>query len=213
MITLTLDSAAVRRIVAPRMSSGRAKVAARSRTSDAELVAAMACGDRDALAALYDRYAGLLLATAARIVGTSGAEDLVHDVLVEAWQRAAGYEEARGSVRTWLLLRLRSRALDLCRREHRRPWEPLSPQGDRAAEGEGYGAQDPLSRVEQARARAAISRLSPSQRQIVELAYFGGLTMVEIAEALGIPIGTVKSRSSAALSRLRAALCGPGGER
>jgi len=67
--------------------------------------------------------------------------------------------------------------------------------------------------MDQARARAAMERLSASQRQIVELAYFGGLTMVEIAEELGIPIGTVKSRSSAALSRLRAALGEPGGGR
>ncbi|HRI11154.1 MAG TPA: sigma-70 family RNA polymerase sigma factor [Nannocystaceae bacterium] len=189
------------------MGSERAAVATWSLASDGELVAAIARGDSAALAALYDRHAALLLAVAARILGPHAAEDLVHDVLVEAWQRAATYDPARGSVRAWLLLRLRSRALDRCRRNQRRPSEPI----DRAAELGDPDVPDPLNRLEQARARDALGALTPNQREILELAYFTGMTMAEIAEHLGIPIGTVKSRTSAALGRLREALQAPRG--
>ncbi len=208
MYALALDPGArSRRIVVRPMGSERAAVATWSLASDGELVAAIARGDSAALAALYDRHAALLLAVAARILGPHAAEDLVHDVLVEAWQRAATYDPARGSVRAWLLLRLRSRALDRCRRNQRRPSEPI----DRAAELGDPDVPDPLNRLEQARARDALGALTPNQREILELAYFTGMTMAEIAEHLGIPIGTVKSRTSAALGRLREALQAPRG--
>ncbi|MCB9706745.1 MAG: sigma-70 family RNA polymerase sigma factor [Myxococcales bacterium] len=171
--------------------------------SDATLVAAMARGDQAALAVLYDRHAGLLLGAARRFLGsTAAAEDLVHDVLLEAWRRAASFDPGRGSVRTWLLVRLRSRALDRLRRGQRGRAALAALTATPATDAVG----DPERGSEAARAREALASLPEGHRQVLELAYFGGLTMSEIADALGVPIGTVKSRSAGALSKLRRAL-------
>lgn len=174
-------------------------------TSDSDLVAAMARGDGQALGILYDRYAPTLLATAVRLLGNQReAEDLIHDVLMEAWQKASDYDRARGSVRTWLLIRLRSRALDRWRRAGRirilamdeRTLDDVLPAP----------AGDPGQSVDHARVRRAVQELPETQRQALELAYFEGLSSSEIAERLTIPIGTVKSRTAAGMAKLRALL-------
>jgi RNA polymerase sigma-70 factor (ECF subfamily) len=176
--------------------------------SDPELVLAMASGDSDALAILYDRHGPLLLATAGRILGSPReAEDLVHDVLLEAWQKAGDYERARGSVRTWLLIRLRSRALDRWRRASRTRVETMEA---RHLEDLPARADDPGQSLDHARVRRAVLELSDPQRHVLELAYFEGLSATEISERLAIPVGTVKSRTAAGLARLRAALHDPG---
>lgn len=181
--------------------------------SDAELLSAMARGDSDALGALYDRYCPLLLATAVRILGgRREAEDLVHDVLMEVWQKSADYDPERGSVRTWVLVRLRSRALDRCRRAGRVRVETIedSTLDDLAPPG----GEEPGQRLDHARVRRAVQDLPETQRQVLELAYFEGLSASEIAERLTIPIGTVKSRTAAGLAKLRAAIHDePRGER
>lgn len=183
-------------------------MADRSRESDSELIAAMARGDRAGLSELYDRYAPLLLATAQRMLGTAvAAEDLVHDVLLEAWRRADTYDPERGSARTWLLVRLRSRALDRLRRERRSAAWILEVGKLPVDEESG----DPRRLSEHARVRKTLAALPPHQQEVLTLAYFGGLSMTEIAEALAIPIGTVKSRTAAALARLRLALNAPAG--
>ncbi len=170
----------------------------------------MARGDNAALGVLYDRHCPALLATALRILGdTREAEDLVHDVLLEAWQKAADYDRARGSVRTWLLVRLRSRALDRWRRAGRikiqtmeaRTVEELLPAL----------ADDPGQTLDHARVRRAVDELPEPQRRVLELAYFEGLSSTEVAEQLEIPIGTVKSRTAAGLAKLRAAMQDFGG--
>lgn len=177
--------------------------------SDPELVLAMASGDSDALAVLYDRHGALMLATAARILGGQReAEDLVHDVLLEAWQKAGDYERARGSVRTWLLVRLRSRALDRWRRASRTRVETMEAR--QLEDLLPARADDPGLSLDLARVRRAVLELPGSQRQVLELAYFEGLSASEIAERLAIPIGTVKSRTAAGLTRLRTALHDPG---
>ena len=177
-------------------------------TSDPDLVAAMARGDGQALGVLYDRHAPTLLATGVRILGNQReAEDLVHDVLMEAWQKAGDYDRARGSVRTWLLVRLRSRALDRWRRAGRikilameeRTLDDILPAP----------AADPGQSVDHARVRVAVQELPEAQRQVLELAYFEGLSSSEIAERLAIPIGTVKSRTAAGMAKLRSALDAP----
>lgn len=175
--------------------------------SDADLLAAMARGDSDALGDLYDRYSGLLLATAIRILGgRREAEDLVHDVLMEVWHRCADYDPDRGSVRTWILIRLRSRALDRCRRAGRMRVETLE---DRTLDDFGPATgDDPGQGLDHARVRRTLAELPPAQRQVLELAYFEGLSASEIAEHLAIPIGTVKSRTAAGLAKLRAAIHG-----
>lgn len=178
---------------------------------DAALVAGIAEGDRVALARLYNRYAPTLLAVGQRMLGgPREAEDLVHDVFIEAWRRASSYDPRRGSVRAWLLVRLRSRALD---RRRARSGQPISIDSvarleERAAEGE-----DPALAPDRAAVRRALETLSIEQRAVLELGYFQGLSTSEIALRTGAPIGTVKSRLATALARLRAGLNPGGAER
>jgi RNA polymerase sigma-70 factor, ECF subfamily len=177
-------------------------------TSDPDLVVAMARGDGQALGVLYDRYCPTLLATAIRVLGNQReAEDLVHDVLMEAWQKAGDYDRARGSVRTWLLVRLRSRALDRWRRAGRIRVETME---DRTLDDYlPAPAGDPGQSIDHARVRRAVQDLPEPQRLVLELAYFEGLSSTEIAERLAIPVGTVKSRTAAGLAKLRAAIHDP----
>jgi RNA polymerase sigma-70 factor (ECF subfamily) len=180
--------------------------------SDPELVVAMARGDNSALGVLYDRHCGSLLATAVRILGSQReAEDLVHDVLLEAWQKAGDYDRARGSVRTWLLVRLRSRALDRWRRAGRIRTQTMEARTlDDVLPALG---DDPGQTLDHARVRLAVRELPEPQRRVLELAYFEGLSSTEVAEQLAIPIGTVKSRTAAGLAKLRAAMHDTGAAR
>ena len=176
---------------------------------DARLVAALADGDRGALGELYDRFAAQMLGLATRILGNRrDGEDLVHDVFLEAWQRARSYDPARGSVRAWLLLRVRSRAIDRARAlasARRFAMVETAAGSDTRAEPEpGLGG-------DRERARAALEALPEAQRRVVELCYFEGCSGRDVAERLGIPIGTVKSRLFAAMKGLRAAFDAGGG--
>ena len=172
---------------------------------DAELVVALARGDRAALAALYDKYAPFLMSLAMRVVrDRREAEDLLHDVFLEVWRSAVDYDPARGRVRTWLAVRMRSRALD--RQKSARISRRAGDESvlDRV---ESEGAAGSIERgPDQQRVRAALGALSGEQRRIVELAYFDGLSCSEIAAAIAVPIGTVKSRMAAAMAKLRAAV-------
>ena len=169
---------------------------------DAVLVAAMAAGDRAALATLYRRYGGLMLSIAMRIVGERNqAEDLLHDVFLEAWRSAKDFDPQRGSVRTWLAIRVRSRSLDV-----RKSARVSRNAGDTGLDALSSNA--PLPSPDHERVRAALASLSSEQRRVVELAYFEGLSCSEIAARLSVPIGTVKSRLAAGLRRLREALGG-----
>ena len=166
---------------------------------------AIALGDTHALAALYDRHAPLMLGLARRIVGGKPeAEDIVHDVFIEAWRRAADYDENRGSVKAWLLLRTRSRAIDF------RKSAGVSrtvPAGDGAwlsalVDPRGDDSEAP----DRSQLRRVVAALNVEQREVLLLGYFEGLSSSEISTRMGIPIGTVKSRVAAALSALRLAL-------
>jgi RNA polymerase sigma-70 factor (ECF subfamily) len=180
--------------------------------SDPELAAAMARGDSHALGVLYDRYAPVMLATAVRILSNQReAEDLVHDVLLEAWQRASDYDRTRGSVRTWLLIRLRSRALDRLRRAARIKTQTMEART--IDESLPALTEDPGESVDHARVRLALHSLPEPQRRVLELAYFEGLSSTEVADILAIPIGTVKSRTAAGLAKLRAAMHDAGSPR
>jgi RNA polymerase sigma-70 factor (ECF subfamily) len=169
---------------------------------DIDILRRIAGGEKDALGVLYDRHAGVMLALGVRVIGVRReAEDLLHDVFLEAWRHAGDYDPRRGSVKTWLLLRMRSRCLDRVRshgfsRTDALPVEPMRS-----------GAVERVERnIDGARAKALLDSLPPGQREVLELGYFQGLSFSEIAEALGIPIGTVKSRVSAAMVKLRADL-------
>lgn len=163
-------------------------------------------GDTRALAELYDRYTPLLYPVAYRIVRSAAdAEDALQEVWLQVWKRAATYDPRRGTVAAWLLTVARSRALDRYRSMSSRRVaeaavdpEPVLPPvdpGARAAQGQ-WGE----------RVRAALAELPAQQRQVLEIAYFQGLSQSEIATRLAAPLGTVKSWTRQALARLREVL-------
>jgi RNA polymerase sigma-70 factor (ECF subfamily) len=148
------------------------------------------------------------LAIGRRILGDRReAEDLLHDVFIEVWRQAADYDESRGTVRAWLLMRMRSRALD------RRKAAAFSKRADlpapdaiAAAVGDSHSGEDPELGADRDAVRRALAELPAEQRQVLELGYFEGLSSSEIAERVRAPIGTVKSRVAAALTKLRQGL-------
>jgi RNA polymerase sigma-70 factor (ECF subfamily) len=170
--------------------------------TDGRLVEAIGTGDVEALGTLYDRHAPAMLGLALRILGHAGdAEDLVHDVFIEAWQRMRSYDARRGTIRAWLLVRARSRALDRLRilrlaRETGRTYA-LSTGRSLAA------SSDAERLLEWKQAVALLEGLSALQREVLDLFYFQGLSAREIAERLGVPGGTAKSRLAGALDALR----------
>ena len=171
---------------------------------DAELVAAIAGGDRKALAALYQRFAPSLMAVGQRILcERREAEDLLHDVFLEVWRQAAQFDPARGTVRAWLLMRMRSRSLDRRKSAGFSRVVSLEEQRDEArASGDDTLAPDRNA------VRKALADLPEEQRLVLELGYFEGLSSTEIATRLSVPVGTVKSRVAAGLAKLRIGLGG-----
>jgi RNA polymerase sigma-70 factor (ECF subfamily) len=187
-------------------SIGQAAEGAGERSGDGDevLITAIVAGDRGALARLYDRYAPTLLAVGKRMLGNRReAEDLVHDVFLESWRRAGDYDPARGTVKTWLLVRLRSRALD---RHRAASGAPISIDGSGRVDEPVAEGEDPALAPDRAAVRRALAALSDEQRTVLELGYFHGLSSSEIALREGLPIGTVKSRVATALAKLRAGL-------
>jgi RNA polymerase sigma-70 factor (ECF subfamily) len=168
---------------------------------DEALPALVARGDEQALAALYDRFGRVAYGVAFRVLRDQAlAQDAVQDAFLAAWRTAASFDPARGKVSTWLLTLVHRRAVDVVRREDRRRAGPL----DDAPVASGDATDERAEVREQRRAvQAALAQLAPEQREALELAYYGGLTQSELAERLGVPLGTVKSRMFAALSRLR----------
>ncbi|HLY13892.1 MAG TPA: sigma-70 family RNA polymerase sigma factor [Candidatus Limnocylindrales bacterium] len=197
---------------------------------DAGLVRAVASGSEDALVQLYDRYAGAVYATARRLTTDRGlAEDVVQETFLALWNRAEQYDPAMGSLPAWLLTIARNRTIDRLRALGRRPpTVPVSDvalpdEGDTAAlerliaGGEVVGAGQPvmgpaalLAETELRTSLAeALAELPDVERAVLVLAYRDELSQSEIAERLGWPIGTVKTRTRRALLRMRNAL-GPG---
>lgn len=166
------------------------------RDGEEALVARARRGEQSAFAALYDAHAGRMLGMARRLLGTPhAAEDLVHDVFIEAWRALESYDPARGSVGAWLGARLRSRAIDRLRRVRRSP--------ESGASVEASATEDMERKVDAGRLPDWLAELPAPQRQAVALAYLGGLTAKEIAESQGVPEGTVKARISRGLAKLR----------
>lgn len=177
-------------------------------TDDLALVRRAAAREEAALAELYDRYSPLLLAVARRILGATGdAEEVLQEAFFQAWLQADRYDPGRSSVSTWLVLIARSRALDRLRARQTR---------ERAAEAAGQEppARDPssggdghvLHAERRRRVRGALSELPPEQREVLDLAFFGGLSQSEIAAQTGTPLGTVKTRALLGMKKLRQAL-------
>ncbi len=172
---------------------------------DEQVIAALAARDLAALAALYDRYGRIGYALAYRILGESeGAEDVVHDAFLAAWRGAPGYRRDRGNVRGWLLSIVHHRAIDVLRRKTAFRPAPLEAAEDRPDEADTAG--EAVRNLERAGVREALVALPAAQRKTIELAYFGGYTQVELAEIMGVPLGTVKGRMRIGLQKMRRAL-------
>jgi RNA polymerase sigma-70 factor, ECF subfamily len=169
--------------------------------ADDTLIVEVARGDRVALSHLYDRYVGVMSALALRILGNErDTEDLIHDVFVEVWQRAGDFDPSRGSVKTWLLVRVRSRCLDRKKSPSVKRRRAMPDDDDVV----GVDARDHAEvALDGQRLREALEMLPADQRGVLVLGYFEGLSSSEIAARLDIPIGTVKSRVSAAMMKLR----------
>lgn len=178
----------------------------------AALIRKMAAGDGAAFAPFYDRYAPLVYPLILRIVREPAeAADVLQDVFWEIWQRAADYDPGRGTPEAWVVMRARSRAIDRVRAARRRGETFVALPVEDAASLPGEPAPDPAERVEERRTvEGALERLPEAQREVIELAYYAGLTQTEIAERLKQPLGTVKTRLRLGLARLREIVKGTG---
>jgi RNA polymerase sigma-70 factor, ECF subfamily len=169
--------------------------------SDEAVVALAARSDEVAFAELYDRYGNVAYGLALRVVRDETlAQDAVQDAFLAIWRGAARFVPERGKASTWILTLVHRRAVDLVRREQRRRTEPLEP-GEPVA-GQPSAEDVAWLRLERERVQAALRKLPDAQREAIELAYYGGYTQSELAERLGQPLGTVKSRMFAGLTRL-----------
>ena len=169
-----------------------------------ELVARIASGRQEALAELYDRTAPRVFGLVRQIVSdTEIAEEVTHDVFVQVWRDASAYDVNRGKPSTWLFTLARSRAIDRLRSisRYRKNEEPLEAAAHVASDPDP--AQDWALATRRRRVHEALSSLSRAQREVILIAYFRGLSHSEIAEQLGQPLGTVKTRIRLAMIRLR----------
>lgn len=178
---------------------------------DRDLLAGMARREEASLRELYRRYGPASFGLALRVTrDRSFAEDVVQEVFLAAWERASVFDDARGSVRSWLLTQIHHRAVDRVRREsatRRRNLTLTLPDPDQepTAPDEHVAEGDWLRRRREA-VRAALVHLPREQQEALQLAYFEGCTQREIAERVGVPLGTVKSRTITAMRALRAKL-------
>jgi RNA polymerase sigma-70 factor (ECF subfamily) len=173
------------------------------RAEEAALLVRIREQDERAIEALYERYSGPLYSLAYQVTGGDRfAQDVVQEVFVAVWKNAGRFDPARGSLSSWLFALARHKAIDLVRREAnvRRHTADVDLELEEAADDVD---QEAWRRVRRDAVRAAITELPEAQRVALEMAFFGGLTHVEVSEALGIPLGTAKTRIRAALLRLR----------
>ena len=170
----------------------------------AELLQSVADGDQQALSTLYDATNRLVYGLVLRILQDTGAaEEVLLDVYTQVWRQAASYSARRGSPSSWLLTIARSRAIDRLRtgrieRQRREPLDLLTERADGANVEEEMAAREMQRTV-----RAALDALSPEQREVIDLAYYGGLSHSEIAARTGQPLGTVKTRTRLGMMKLR----------
>jgi len=172
--------------------------------SDEALVALVARGDESALAELYDRVGRVAYGLAFRVLRDERlAEDAVQEGFLAVWRAAAAFRAERAKASTWILTLVHRRAVDLVRREERRRTEPLAEEVAAHAGVNETTEEAAWLRFERERVQVALRRLPDVQREAIELAYYGGFSQSELAERLGVPLGTIKSRMFAGLARLR----------
>lgn len=192
-------------LFAPRGPRAASRCLVSDPPSDRALIARSAAGDADAFASLYDRHGSLALAVARRILGDHGeAEEVLQETFLQVWREAGRYDPGRATPRGWIVMIARSRALDRLRSaaaSHRREEEAASESGPRAATPLGSRRLERLE--ERRRVSSALSRLPREQREVIELAYYDGLSHSQIAQRLEAPLGTVKSRVLLGMRKLK----------
>jgi RNA polymerase sigma-70 factor (ECF subfamily) len=173
-----------------------------------QYISAAAGGQQEALASLYDESSRLVYAIAFRILGNSAdAEEVTLEVYTQIWRHARDYSAERGTPSTWLVMLARSRALDKVRsRDTRRQRETPLEEVAAARSPEDPPEQAALLSQQRSMVRAAMAILAPEQREAIELSFFSGLTHTELAEKLGQPLGTVKTRIRLGMMKLRQVL-------
>jgi RNA polymerase sigma-70 factor (ECF subfamily) len=181
--------------------------------ADEDLMELVRHGDSRALEVIFDRHGGPAFSLAYRMCGRRAmAEDIVQEAFLSLWRTGISYDPGRGSVRSWVLIVVRNRAIDAFRHETTTTSRNIAddeaaarlPAADRTD-------SEVERRAETRRVRAALEQLPPEQRHVIELAYFGGFTHREISEMLDLPPGTVKGRMRLGLTKLRMALGDPEG--
>ena len=187
--------------------------------SDADLIGRASNGDARALEVLYDRYSGVVFSFTLKLVQDRQlAEELLQEVFFRAWQQGGAYSSQRGTFVTWLLSITHNMAIDEIRKRRRRPQKADSedPEQVLAAVADTSAGSDVEEEVWLGSLRdtvaVALRTLPPAQREAIEMAYYQGLTQREIAEALGEPLGTIKTRMRLGLQKLREALGNDGVE-
>jgi RNA polymerase sigma factor (sigma-70 family) len=176
---------------------------ARRRAEDSALLARIVARDEAAVEALYARYAGPLYSLAYQVTGAERfAQDVVQETFVAVWRDAGRFDPSRGAVGPWLFSLARHKAIDLVRREQnvRKRTADVDLEFEMADDDVDNEA---WMRIRRDRVREAVAQLTAPQREALDLAFFQGLTHVEVAEQLGIPLGTAKTRIRSALLRLR----------
>lgn len=177
---------------------------------DRDLLRRIGTADEEAFRELFRRYSPSAMALARRVVRQPFiAEEIVQEAFLAAWRNAEGYREGRGSVRSWLMTMVHHRAVDAVRRE-----ESQRRRAEDAQAGDVLAVEDPADAVvaqlglpeERRLVREALAELPAEQRQVIELMYFDGLSQTKVSERLGLPLGTVKSRTLLGMRRLRSSL-------
>jgi len=175
----------------------------RTQTPDAELIRAIAGGDESALAILYDRYNLILFGFLLRTLNSNGeAEDVLQDVFVHVWRKAADFDATRGRIFTWLTILARSRAIDRLRARNSRERTAIKVSREMSTYSEGV-IENAIRSEEGEMVRSALEEIPAEDRRVLWMAYFEGLSQSEIAAATGNPLGTVKTRTRTGLRRLR----------
>jgi RNA polymerase sigma factor (sigma-70 family) len=187
----------------PIRQDGRA-VPRHTHLSDEALIALVARGDETALGELYDRIGRIAYGIAYRVLRDDRlAEDAVQEGFLAVWRSAATFRADQARASTWIVTLVHRRAVDLVRREERRRAEPLDLDRQDAPDPAGSAEDEAWLGFERERVQLLLEQLPDAQRETLELAYYGGFSQSELAERLGVPLGTIKSRMFAGLARLR----------
>jgi len=177
--------------------------------TDAQLLDNVAAGDADALAYLFDRHGAAVLGVLTRMLGRAGeADEVLQEVFLWLWKHPRRYDSSRSSLRGWLLVLARSRALDVLRADRSRRVREEGVERERPTVHEPVPLQDLEQREAERRLQRALGTLPDEQRRCIELAFFAGLSHSQIAARLQQPLGTVKSRIQLGMAKLRVALSG-----